>query len=257
MVESRTLEARTLLDGLDVGLAAIAPDWTIAEWSAPAARLTGLPVERVVGQNFWTAFPTAKGTHVERVLQDTLADGQPRQYVWPARAPEHSGMVFETRVTRGPRNHLILLFHQVREEIPAETRAGQILTAFETERRLYYQLFNALPTPAAITTVDGQILEAHPAAVALLGLPDPPSARGRRRRVNASRSTARSVTRSDGLSGCTSVSSSRASRTARWTPLSTTWTHSSAAESCSSSPKTSRRSCCSSGSSSSQTGWPS
>src|SRR5919106_4876676 len=89
-------------------------------------------------------------------------------------------MVFETRVTRGPRNHLILLFHQVREEIPAETRAGQILTAFETERRLYYQLFNALPTPAAITTVDGQILEANPAAVGLLGLPDPPSARGRR-----------------------------------------------------------------------------
>ncbi|HXF96746.1 MAG TPA: ATP-binding protein [Gemmatimonadales bacterium] len=173
------MDARTLLDGLDVGLVAIAPDWTIDEWTAPAARLTGLPASRVLGQNFWVAFPTARGTHVERVLQDVLADGQERQYLWPARAPELSGLVFETRVTRGPRNYLLLLFRQVREEIPAQSRAAQILTAFETERRLYYQLFSALPTPTLILALDGQVLEANPAAVTLLGLPDAPAARGR------------------------------------------------------------------------------
>jgi signal transduction histidine kinase/CheY-like chemotaxis protein len=174
------VDTRTLLDSLDVGVVAIAPDWTIAEWSAPAARITGVPAERVLGQNFWVAFPTAKGTHVEQLLQDVLADGRPRDYVWPARAPELSGLVFETRVTRGPRSHLILEFQQVREEIPAESRAAQVLTAFETERRLYYQLFNALPSPAVILTVDGQILEANPAGVALLGLTDARGARGRR-----------------------------------------------------------------------------
>jgi PAS domain S-box-containing protein len=174
------MEPRALLDSLDVGLAAIAPDWTVNEWTAPAARLTGLPAERVLGQNFWVAFPSAKSTHVERLLNDVLADGRPRQYVWPARAPQASGTVFEIRVSRGPRNHLVLLFRQVRDEIPTESRAAQILTAFEAERRLYYQLFTALPAPAVILQVDGQILEANPAAVALLALPDAPGARGRR-----------------------------------------------------------------------------
>ncbi|HEX9705837.1 MAG TPA: ATP-binding protein [Gemmatimonadales bacterium] len=174
------MDARTLLDSLDVGLATIAPDWTIHDWTAPAARLTGLPADRVLGQNFWVAFPTAKGTHVERLLQDVMADGQPRQYVWPARAPELSGVVFEVRAARGPHHHLVLLFRQLREDIPPESRAAQMLTAFETERRLYYQLFSALPTPGLIATVDGQILEANPAAGAMLGLDDARSARGRR-----------------------------------------------------------------------------
>ncbi|MGH7699068.1 MAG: hybrid sensor histidine kinase/response regulator [Gemmatimonadales bacterium] len=174
------MEKGPLLDSLDVALVAIAPDWTIAEWTAPAARITGIPRERILGQNFWTAFPTAKGTHVERVLQDVLADGAPRQYVWPARAPALSGMIFETRVTRGPHQHLVLLFRQVRGEFPAESQAAQMLTAFEAERRLYYQLFSALPTPGLILSVDGQILEANPAAVSLLGLPDQRAAHGRR-----------------------------------------------------------------------------
>ncbi|HEV8266486.1 MAG TPA: ATP-binding protein [Gemmatimonadales bacterium] len=174
------MDARVLLDSLDVGVVAIAPDWTIAEWNAPAARITGVPAERALGQNFWVAFPTAKGTHVEQLLQDVLADGRPRDYVWPSRAPELSGLVFETRVTRGPRSHLILEFRQVREPVPVESRAAQVLSAFETERRLYYQLFSVLPSPALILTVDGQILEANPAGVGLLGLTDGRGARGRR-----------------------------------------------------------------------------
>ena len=173
------MDGKALLDGLDIGVIAIAPDWTVVEWTGPAARLTGLPAERVLGQNFWIAFPTAKETHVERLLQDVMADGKPRQYVWPARAPELTGIVFEIRVTRGAHNHLLLTFRPVREEIPPESRAAQMMTAFETERRLYYQLFTALPTPGLILTVDGHILEGNPAAAALLGLADPRTARGR------------------------------------------------------------------------------
>src|SRR5216117_354061 len=93
------MDPRIVLDNLDVGVMAISPDWTIAEWSAPAARITGLPAERVVGRNFWVAFPSTKATPVERVLRDVLADGEPRMLVTPARAPELKGMVFETRVT--------------------------------------------------------------------------------------------------------------------------------------------------------------
>ena len=36
------MDARVVLEHLDVGVVAIAPDWTIVEWSAPAARITGL-----------------------------------------------------------------------------------------------------------------------------------------------------------------------------------------------------------------------
>ncbi len=173
------MDSKALLDNLDVGVVAIAQDWTIVEWTAPAARITGLPTDRVLGQNFWVAFPSAKGTHVERVLQEVLADGEPRTYLTPARTPELQGMVFETRVTRGPRNDLILVFREMRAELSPESRAAHILTAFEQERRFYRQLFEALPIPALVLTVDGQMLEANRPATELLGVPDPESLRGR------------------------------------------------------------------------------
>src|SRR5207253_2617726 len=37
------MDPRIVLDNLDAGVVAIGPDWTVAEWSAPAARMTGLP----------------------------------------------------------------------------------------------------------------------------------------------------------------------------------------------------------------------
>ncbi|PYO59764.1 MAG: hypothetical protein DMD70_11085, partial [Gemmatimonadetes bacterium] len=67
------MEAKELLDSLDVGVLAMAPDWTIAEWSAAAARITALPADRVLGQSIWIAFPAAKGTELERVFGDVLA----------------------------------------------------------------------------------------------------------------------------------------------------------------------------------------
>ena len=54
------MDAKALLDSLDVGVAAIAPDWTIAEWSAGATRVTGLPASQTRGHNFWIAFSSAK-----------------------------------------------------------------------------------------------------------------------------------------------------------------------------------------------------
>ena len=174
------MDSKALLDNLDVGVAVIAPDWTIGYWSPAAARLTGRPADRVLGQTFWTAFPTAKATHVERVLQDVLHDGEPRTYLAPAQALGSTGTFFETRVTLGPQNQLILLLRDVRAELPSESRAAQILTAFEEERRLYAQLFSLLPIPGLVLSVDGQILDANPEAGALLGATDIHALRGRR-----------------------------------------------------------------------------
>src|SRR6266702_46904 len=174
------MDSKALLDNLDVGVAVIAPDWTIGYWSPAAARLTGRPADRVLGKTFWTAFPTAKATHVERVLQDVLHDGEPRTYLAPAQALGSTGTFFETRVTRGPQNQLILLLRDVHAELPSESRAAQILTAFEEERRLYAQLFSLLPIPGLVLSVDGQILDANPEAGALLGATDIHALRGRR-----------------------------------------------------------------------------
>ena len=107
------MDANALLDSLDVGVLAMAPDWTIAAWSAAAARITALPADRVVGRSIWVAFPAAKGTELERVLGDVLADGEPRTFLAPAGAPEVPGTVLETRVTRGPGDHLTLAFRPV------------------------------------------------------------------------------------------------------------------------------------------------
>src|SRR2546425_9539863 len=145
-----------------------------------AARLTGRPADRVLGKTFWTAFPTAKATHVERVLQDVLHDGEPRTYLAPAQALGSTGTFFETRVTLGPQNQLILLLRDVHAELPSESRAAQILTAFEEERRLYAQLFSVLPIPGLVLSVDGQILDANPEAGAPLGGTGIHPPRGRR-----------------------------------------------------------------------------
>ena len=110
------MDPRIMLDSLDAGVAAIGPDWTIAEWSAPAARITGLAAERVVGRNFWSAFPAAKSTPLEQTLRDVLADGEPRMLVTPARAPELADTVCETRVTRAPGNYLLMLFRRLAQE---------------------------------------------------------------------------------------------------------------------------------------------
>src|SRR5256885_16856846 len=135
------MHSKALLDSLDAGVAAVAPDWTIVEWSSGAAEITGLPAHRVIGTSFWMAFPTAKGTLVEQVLQEVRGDGRARTYLAPARTPDFTGMVFETRVTRGPRAQLVLLFRPVRHELEPESRAAQILTARACERPPYAQPF--------------------------------------------------------------------------------------------------------------------
>src|SRR3989442_3522944 len=156
------MEPRAVIDSLDVGVAAIAPDWTIVEWSAPAGRITGLRADQVLGRKFCITFPGAGGSHVERTLHEVLLDGEPRTYLTPATLPELAGRVLETRVTRGPRNHLILLLRHLRDEPSVDSRAGQLLAASEGERRLYAQLFSAGPIPALIVTAGGQILGANP-----------------------------------------------------------------------------------------------
>src|SRR6184192_4268962 len=157
----------------------MAPDWTVAAWSAAAARITALPADRVVGGSIWIAFPAAKGTELELVLVDVLADGKPRTFLAPAGTPEVAGTVLEIRITRGPENHLVLCFRPVHEELAPESRAAQLLSALEAERRLYLQLFSSLPTPALVLTRDGQILDANPEGAKLLGGADAAALRGR------------------------------------------------------------------------------
>jgi len=80
------MDAKELLDSLDVGVAAVAPDWTIAEWSAGAARVTGLAASQAQGRNFWVAFSAAQGSEIEQVLRSVLADGEARTCLMPAHA---------------------------------------------------------------------------------------------------------------------------------------------------------------------------
>src|SRR2546426_888961 len=178
-MRSAGVDAKELLDSLDVGVLAMAPDWTIAAWSAAAARITALPADRVVGGSIWIAFPAAKGTELELVLVDVLADGKPRTFLAPAGTPEVAGTVLEIRVTRGPKDHLVLSFRPLHEELAPESRAAQLLSALEAERRLYLQLFSSLPTPALVLSPGGQILDANPEGAKLLGGADATALRGR------------------------------------------------------------------------------
>src|SRR5207244_10188059 len=150
-----------------------------AAWSVAAARITALPADRVVGRSIWIACPAAKGTELELVLVDVLADGKPRTFLAPAGTPEVAGTVLEIRITRGPENHLVLSFRPVHEELAPESRAAQLLSALEAERRLYLQLFSSLPTPALVLSPGGQILDANPEGAKLLGGADATALRSR------------------------------------------------------------------------------
>src|SRR3989440_5600546 len=167
------MDAKLLLDNLEHGVVAIAPDWTIAAWSAAAARITGLPAERVLGHSFWVAFPAAKATHIERVLQEVLHDGKSQTYLAPAAATDFPGMVFETQVSRGPHNYLIMVFRQVREELGPESRAAHLMSALETERRVYLPLFRSLPPPPPGATRGGPIPATPPGGGQPVGGPAP------------------------------------------------------------------------------------
>src|SRR5205814_9143173 len=59
------------------------------------------------------------------------------------------------------------------------SRAAQLLSALEAERRLYLQLFSSLPTPALVLSPGGQILDANPEGANLLGGADAAALRGR------------------------------------------------------------------------------
>ncbi len=169
------MDTRALLDSLDLGVVAVAPDWTIAEWSAAAARMTGLPGDRVLKRECWEAFPHARSAEVERTLRQVLADGRPRTSLLPS-----GPSVLEVRITRGPANHLILVLHQPRDARLPDPRAGDLLAAFEAERSLYLKLFHSLPTPTFLLGVDGQIVDANAEAATLVGEPDARALRGQR-----------------------------------------------------------------------------
>src|SRR5437879_13773551 len=69
------MDPKALLDSLDVGVAVLARDWTVEDWSGAAARLTGLAPDRVVGQSFWHAFPAARDAHREDVRRGAQRRG--------------------------------------------------------------------------------------------------------------------------------------------------------------------------------------
>src|SRR2546425_3854513 len=151
------------MDGLDVGVAVIAPDWTIAQWSAPAAHLTGIPADRMVGRNFWLAFPAAPSSTIERLLQEVLQDGVTRSFVAPGRS-DLQRRVFEAQVTRGAGNHLILRFRETRVHAEQDAGAGHLRIAVDRGGRPSSQLLPALRPPALGSPVAGRILTANPKA---------------------------------------------------------------------------------------------
>ena len=166
------MDTRALLDSLDVGVVAIAPDWKIVEWSAAAARIMGLPVGRALRRECWDTFPQAKGTETERVLRQVLADGRPRIARLPRGVPGIPGLAVTVQVTRGPGNHLTMVLQPAPEHRRPQVWAGELLNAVEAERSLYIKLFHSLPTPTLLLGDNGAILDANAEGGMLLGVTD-------------------------------------------------------------------------------------
>ena len=173
------MDTRALLDSLDVGVVAIAPDWRIVEWSAAAARITGLAADRALRRECWEAFPHAQGAEAERVLRQVLADGRPRITRLPRGAPGAPRLPVTAQVTRGPGNHLTMVLQPAPEHRRPQSQASELLDAVEAEPGLYIKLFHSLPTPTFLLHDDGAILDANAEGVTLLGVTDVAALRGR------------------------------------------------------------------------------
>jgi len=94
-----SVDPGAILDTLETGVAVLAPDDTVLAWSAPAARLTGVAADHVLGRSVWSAFPAARGTVFAETLGAVRADGQPRRT---------SAGGLDARVARGRDNSLIV-----------------------------------------------------------------------------------------------------------------------------------------------------
>src|SRR2546426_711509 len=140
------MDTRALLDSLDVGVVAIAPDWKIVEWSAAAARIMGLPVGRALRRECWDTFPQAKGTETERVLRQVLADGRPRIARLPRGVPGIPGLAVTVQVTRGPGNHLTMVLQPAPEHRRPQVWAGELLNAVEAAREVKAVVVNLAAT---------------------------------------------------------------------------------------------------------------
>jgi len=164
------MDTRALLDSLDLGVVAIAPDWTIVEWSAAVARLTGQAAAGALRRVCWDALPGAKGTEAERTMRHVLSDGQPRISRLPVGTPGFQGRrdAVEAHITRGPEGHLVLVL----QEIPSASRALEeavLPASFGGELALSPKLFHSLPVPTLLLRPDGVIVEVNAEGARLLG----------------------------------------------------------------------------------------
>lgn len=173
------MDPLVMLNSLEAGVAAVAPGWKVSSWSPSAARLTGRPVEEVLGTDLWTAIPSLRRAPIEAALAAVLADGQPRTVAIPARTSEGGGAGLEIEACRAGMEHLLLLIRAVNTvpHLEALPLTGGDVT--DVESRIYTRIFSVLSVPALILDVAGRIVLANEAGAGLLGLPTAAALRGR------------------------------------------------------------------------------
>ena len=169
-----TVDTAHILDTLHIGVGVVAPDGTITEWSQMAASLTACPRERMVGQPYRVALPTAQHRELENAVTSALAGGEPQTLVVPWRGGRLEPAL-ETQVRRGTDGQVVLAVRVLQDHVERAPAGDGKSWAAETGRRDYQQLFNTLPTGAIVLDAQGRVMEANAAAAGLIGLTHPAS----------------------------------------------------------------------------------
>lgn len=169
------MDAEALLDSVDAGVVVLGPDGRIGEWTAAAARLTGIAAGLALGQNFWAAFPAIRTSEVERAFEDVGKDGVSRRLLVAGREQELPGILWEFQIARPANQGLTILFHRVRGGV-----GGRITASYgRADDQAYIDVFDALPVAALLLSPTGVIIDANPVAADLLHGPTPRALRGR------------------------------------------------------------------------------
>ncbi len=158
------MDPRALLDSLDLGVAMLAADGTVVEWSAAAERLTRRNARDAIGKR---AAPALVAT-----LDQVRLDGRPRTCRMRAGTVGRPDLRVDAEISAAPDGRFFVVLQEAHPDRLA-WHAAELLSAFDAERRVYQHAFHALPVPALLTTTAGQILEANAAAATFLSQPDP------------------------------------------------------------------------------------
>ncbi|MGD0918093.1 MAG: PAS domain S-box protein [Thermodesulfobacteriota bacterium] len=154
---------RELAESISDIFFAMDKDLKYTYWNKASENLTGISVKDAIGKSLYEIFPETKGTRAEEVYMEALRTQQPQSFLTEFRVGSND-LIFDICAYPSQRGLSVFV-----KDITEQRRAEK--TLWESQE-LYRSLFEGVPIGLYRTMPDGEILDANPALIDILGYPD-------------------------------------------------------------------------------------